>query len=62
MKARIRENNSLIIIAETDFEEEYLRRYSSQDLNKAWLKHGLSVADLIGLVIETVPMALEDTI
>jgi hypothetical protein len=62
MKARIRENNSLIIIAETDFEEEYLKRYSSQDLNKAWLKHGLGVADLIGLVIETVPMALEDTI
>jgi hypothetical protein len=52
MRVRIREDNSLIIIAETDFEEEYLRKYSSQGQNKAWLKHGASVSDLVGLVIE----------
>lgn len=34
MKVQIRKNG-LIIVSETDFEEEYLRRYSSQGLNKA---------------------------
>lgn len=57
MKVRIREQGGLIIIPQTDFEEEYLRKYSSQDLNKAWLKHGLSIDEVVGLVIETVPSA-----
>jgi hypothetical protein len=59
MRVRIKDNCSLIIMPETDFEEEYLRRYSSEGSNKVWLKHGLSVADLVGLVIERVPSAQE---
>lgn len=57
MQVSIRKDNSLIITPETDFEGDYLRRYSSQHLVKAWLKHGASVSDVVGLVIETVPSA-----
>jgi len=47
--------------AETDFEEEFLNRFSSiNGTNKAWLKHGMSANELIGLVVECVPSALDD--
>ena len=54
MRVRIEDRDRMIIIAETDFEEEYLSRYSS---SKCWLKRGLTLQDVVGLVIESVPSA-----
>ena len=57
MKVRINTKNRMIITPETDFEEEYLSRYSS---SKVWLKCGLTPADIVGLIIETAPPAREE--
>lgn len=44
----------LLVVADTDFEEEYLRRnFGNQEQGKikVFLKHGASVSDLVGLKV-----------
>jgi hypothetical protein len=50
MKVKI-VDDGLIIVPETDFEDSYLRNNFLGNSLKAFLKHGLSVKDLIGLKI-----------
>lgn len=42
----------LMIVAETEFEEEVLKDFSSSSDFKVWLKHGASACDVIGLVVQ----------
>ena len=44
-------NRGLMIDPETDFEEEYLREYASENLT-AFVKTRNSLRDVIGLIIE----------
>jgi len=41
----------LMLVAETEFEEEVLKEFSSSSLT-TWLKHRASACDIVGLVIE----------
>lgn len=50
MKVKI-EKDGLLVVPETDFEEEYLRSYSNQKELDVFLKHGLTVKELIGLKV-----------
>jgi hypothetical protein len=53
MRVSIKDKDKLIIIPETDFEEEFLSRFSSvYGKTKAWLKHGGTPAEMQGLVVE----------
>lgn len=58
MKVEILEDG-LIIVPESDFEEQYLRKTFACKKLEAFLKHGLSVKDLIGLKIK--PLQNEKT-
>jgi len=51
MKISYEREDRLMLIPETEFEEEFLSRFSSKPL-QTWLKHGMTGADLLGLVIE----------
>jgi hypothetical protein len=46
------EKNGLLVVPETDFEEEYLRTFHDQSKLTAFLKHGATLQDLVGLKIE----------
>jgi hypothetical protein len=53
MKISIKDKDKLIITPKTNFEEEFLSRFSSiYGKPKAWLKHGMSPDKMIGLVVE----------
>ena len=51
--------DGLIVIPETEFETKYLRRFSDEKRATAFLKHGASVCDVVGVVVanRTVPTA-----
>jgi len=42
----------LLIAPETDFEAEYLRKFYTPNSLKAFLKHGVSVATVLGVQVE----------
>jgi len=53
MKVQIKnKDDGLVIVPETEFEEEYLQRFYPQEENVAYLKHGISANCLYGLVIK----------
>lgn len=62
MHVTIRGDNGLLIVPDTEFEENYLSNFNSTMLLrhektiKAWVKHGVTGTDVIGLVIEPVPI------
>jgi hypothetical protein len=41
----------LLIVAETDFEEDYLRRFHCEKNLTVFLKHGMTIETVIGLKI-----------
>ncbi len=52
MKVYPREKG-ILIVAETDFEESHIRElFGVEKKIKAFCKHGASVADFVGLVVE----------
>lgn len=51
MKVRY-EKERLMLVAETEFEEEVLQELSSSSTYTAWLKHGASACDIVGLVLQ----------
>lgn len=57
--------DGLLIVPETEFEIQYLRKYYHPKGLKAFLKHGVSVATVVGIKIELpieelYPVELED--
>ena len=58
MRVCIIEHDRMMITPETDFEEEYLYKYSSHLSEvKASIKHGVTTESVAGMVIERVPAA-----
>lgn len=42
--------DGFIVIPETEFEEDFLRKYNCQNSLKCFLKHGISIDEVTGFV------------